>query len=64
MEKPNFKQFVDAVQVMRLAQQNYFSSRVPDALRYAKAKEAEVDKMILKLKNMEPDHVKTPELFR
>ena len=64
MEKPNFSQFVDAVLVMRDAQKAYFRSRVPDSLRYAKAREAEVDKMISNLKNMEPDHVKTPELFR
>lgn len=49
---------------MREAQKRWFKNHMSFDLRTAKALEKSVDDKILKLLNMEPDHVKTPELFR
>lgn len=58
------KQFIEEVFQMREAQKRWFKNHMGFDLKIAKALEKNIDTKISKLLNMEPDHVKQPELFR
>ena len=52
------KQFFDKVVELRQAQREYFRTRLPDALRKSKAIEAEIDKEIKRVQQIEAERAK------
>ncbi len=54
----NPKQFFDKVVELRQAQREYFRTRLPDALRKSKAIEAEIDKEIKRVQQIEAERAK------
>lgn len=54
----NPKQFFDKVVELRQAQREYFSTRLPDALRKSKAIETEIDKEIKRVQQIEAERAK------
>lgn len=54
----NPKQFFDKVVELRQAQREYFSTRLPGTLRKAKAIEAEIDKEIKRVQQIEAERAK------
>lgn len=53
------KEFFDRVVAMRKAQKEYFRTRMPDVLRKSKAIEAEIDREIKRVQQIEKDRAKT-----
>lgn len=51
----NAKQFFDKVVELRAAQREYFRTRLPDSLRKSKAIEAEIDREIKRVQQIEKD---------
>lgn len=54
----NPKQFFDKVVELRQAQREYFRTRLPEALRKSKAIEAEIDKEIKRVQQIEAERAK------
>ena len=54
----NAKQFFDKVVELRQTQREYFRTRLPDALRKSKAIEAEIDKEIKRVQQIEAERAK------
>lgn len=54
----NPKQFFDKVVELRQAQREYFRTRLPDALRKSKAIEAEINKEIKRVQQIEAERAK------
>lgn len=54
----NPKQFFDKVVELRQAQREYFRTRLPDTLRKSKAIEAEIDKEIKRVQQIEAERAK------
>ncbi|WP_347288253.1 hypothetical protein [uncultured Alistipes sp.] len=52
------KQFFDKVVELRQAQREYFRTRLPDTLRKSKAIEAEIDKEIKRVQQIEAERAK------
>lgn len=51
----NAKQFFDKVVELRATQREYFRTRLPDVLRKSKAIEAEIDREIKRVQQIEKD---------
>lgn len=51
----NPKEFFDKVVELREAQREYFRTRLPEALRKSKAVEAEIDREIKRVKQIQKD---------
>lgn len=54
----NPKQFFDKVVEMRQAQREYFRTRMPDALQKSKKMEAEIDREIKRMQQIEKDRAR------
>lgn len=54
----NPKEFYDKVVAMREAQKEYFRTRYPDSLKKSKALEAEIDKEIKRVQQIEKDRAR------
>lgn len=54
----NAKQFFDKVVELRQAQREYFRTRMPDALRKSKTIEAEIDREIKRVQQIEKERAK------
>lgn len=54
----NPKQFFDKVVELREAQREYFRTRMPEALRKSKAIEAEIDREIKRVQQIEKDRAR------
>lgn len=54
----NAKQFFDKVVELREAQREYFRTRLPEALRKSKAIEAEIDREIKRVQQIEKDRAR------
>ncbi len=54
----NAKQFFDKVVELRAAQREYFRTRLPDSLQKSKAIEAEIDREIKRVQQIEIDRAR------
>lgn len=54
----NAKQFFDKVVELRQTQREYFRTRLPDVLRKSKAIEAEIDREIKRVQQIEKDRAR------
>lgn len=54
----NAKQFFDKVVELRQTQREYFRTRLPDVLRKSKAIEAEIDREIKRVQQIEKDRTR------